>query len=945
MAKKKSKKTDDEKENKKNKDTKKKETKKTTSKKQVKKSNKKTSTKKQSKKTKSKSKKGKKKTKDPRDLYTPPKIVKEPKEYRDLREKIKKILKDRVLPKKIVDEIIEFVLKDKDLEKKKNLEKIVETSYKHFEKNVIDPSEACGIVGAQSIGEPGTQMSIPYNEKILFKQNEKIGVCKIGDFVDDVMNEYGYGHIKESEVCDLPAKKEIFVPSLNKNEKIEWKKILSCSRHKSPKKILQIKTRSGRKIKATDAHSFVIRNNNRIVPITGKNLQPGDRIPVVKKLEENCISSLDLGNYLDIENMKHAFEQNDLIYPYPSKKPLPKNMELNSSLGWFIGAYLAEGNSTKYYTSISNTDKLFQSKIREFAKKHGFTFNEYDNDRGFSMGHDIHINSSLLSSFMKKSCGTGAVYKKVPDFSYSAEIDFVSALLKGYFDGDGNISIDRKTIRAASSSKELIDGIALLLNRFGIFSSKGKNKNGYTLQISYRYAPIFLQKIGLDNKSKKERLKKLSKLVSIKTKSYDINDMIPGFGNIFYEIADKLGFPKRLVNNFTKRQRIGRNTLFRYIEKFEKISEDKSINIDKELKTLKKMANGDVVWDEIKDISYIDINDEYVYDLSVEGLETFTTFDGVITHNTMRTFHYAGVAEINVTLGLPRLIEIVDARSAPSTPMMNIYLKDKYKSNSDLAKKVANQIEITRLNSIADIETDLTNLVISIKPNKSTIKNKDITQEDILEKVSKIRKIEAKQKKDKIKVTLDEPSYKKLLGINETLKDLKVKGIDGIKRIIIRKEPNEGYVIYSEGSNLEKVLEIEGVDPFRTNTNDIQAVGRVLGIEAARNMIIQEAHNTLSEQGLNVDLRHIMLVSDVMTSDGTIRAIGRHGVSKEKESVLSRAAFEITVSHLLKAARKGETDELGGVAENIIVGQPVNLGTGAVELVMQASKKKKKKGK
>jgi DNA-directed RNA polymerase subunit A" len=310
------------------------------------------------------------------------------------------------------------------------------------------------------------------------------------------------------------------------------------------------------------------------------------------------------------------------------------------------------------------------------------------------------------------------------------------------------------------------------------------------------------------------------------------------------------------------------------------------------------------------------------------------------TQMTMRTFHYAGVAEINVTLGLPRLIEIVDARSIPSTPMMNIYLRDEYRLNSDLSKEVANQIEITRLNSIADIETDLTNLVIYVRPNMKTLKSKNITIKELGEIIKKIRGIDAKIDKDSIKITLDEPSYKKLLDVNETLKDLKVKGIDGIKRIIIRKEPKEGYVIYSEGSNLEKVLQVEGVDPYRTTTNDIQAVGRTLGIEAARNMIIQEAYNTLSEQGLNVDLRHIMLVSDVMTADGTIRAIGRHGVSKEKESVLSRAAFEITVSHLLQAARRGETDKLGGVAENIIVGQPVNLGTGAVELVMKRSKKK-----
>ena len=316
------------------------------------------------------------------------------------------------------------------------------------------------------------------------------------------------------------------------------------------------------------------------------------------------------------------------------------------------------------------------------------------------------------------------------------------------------------------------------------------------------------------------------------------------------------------------------------------------------------------------------------------------------TQMTMRTFHYAGVAEINVTLGLPRLIEIVDARSIPSTPMMTIYLQDEYKVNTDLAKEIANKIEITRLTDVADIEMDLINIVINIKPNKKTMEKKGLTIDEMLEGVQSVRKTDAEiEKKDTIKITLDEPGYMKLQNVNETLKKLKIKGIDGIKRVIIRNEPNEGYVIYSEGSNLTEVLKIEGVDPYRTATNDIHAVARELGIEAARNMIIQEAHNTLSEQGLNVDLRHIMLVADVMTADGTVRAIGRHGVSGEKSSVLSRAAFEITVNHLLLASQRGEADTLNGVAENIIVGQPVNLGTGAVKLVMKLGKTKKKKGK
>jgi DNA-directed RNA polymerase subunit A" len=120
---------------------------------------------------------------------------------------------------------------------------------------------------------------------------------------------------------------------------------------------------------------------------------------------------------------------------------------------------------------------------------------------------------------------------------------------------------------------------------------------------------------------------------------------------------------------------------------------------------------------------------------------------------------------------------------------------------------------------------------------------------------------------------------------------------------------------------------------IRTTTNSVFEIYRVYGVEAARAALIHEANRTLAEQGLGVDIRHLMLVADVMTNEGDIRAIGRHGISGKKTSVLARAAFEITAAHLLRAAITGEVDELKGVAENIIVGQPITLGTGAVNLV------------
>jgi DNA-directed RNA polymerase subunit A" len=314
------------------------------------------------------------------------------------------------------------------------------------------------------------------------------------------------------------------------------------------------------------------------------------------------------------------------------------------------------------------------------------------------------------------------------------------------------------------------------------------------------------------------------------------------------------------------------------------------------------------------------------------------------TQMTMRTFHFAGVAEINVTLGLPRLIEIVDARRTPSTPTMTIFLTEQLKGDRAAASRIANQIETTSLKDIAAVESDLSTLGIKVIPDAEKMKQKDITLEDVQTAVGSVRRITAKTNEDKkkganIEVTLAEANFKNLQKAVDDLKKVKVKGIDGITRLVVSRDDKEGgYILYTEGSNLKEVLEVEGVQHSRVKTNDILQIQDELGIEAARQAIMEEAYATLKGQGLQVDLRHLMLVADVMTADGEVKAIGRQGVSGQKSSILARAAFEITVDHLLTAGMTGEVDPLNGVAENIIVGQPVNLGTGAVRLAMDTGK-------
>ncbi|MCK9404896.1 MAG: DNA-directed RNA polymerase subunit A'' [Methanothrix sp.] len=302
------------------------------------------------------------------------------------------------------------------------------------------------------------------------------------------------------------------------------------------------------------------------------------------------------------------------------------------------------------------------------------------------------------------------------------------------------------------------------------------------------------------------------------------------------------------------------------------------------------------------------------------------------TQMTMRTFHYAGVAEINVTLGLPRLIEIVDARKIPSTPTMTIKLTPEYAHDRDLAREVAWAIESSSILHLGSIATDLAEMNVIIELNPGALDQRKITAEEVAAKLKEETGLDVDQKENLLVMAPEEPSYRELLQLVEKIKKLSLKGVEGIKRVVIRKEGDE-YILYTEGSSLKKVMQFEGVDSTRIKTNNISEIGEVLGIEAARNAIINEATDTLREQGLTVDVRHIMLVADIMTVDGELKQIGRHGVSGEKASVLARAAFEVTVNHILDAAVRGDVDDLKGVTENVIVGQPIQLGTGDVKLV------------
>ena len=867
------------------------------------------------------------------------------------------------LPERLKDDLYS-TLEQRDVTAAEAKE-IVQATETQYLENRVDPLDPVGTVSAQSIGEPGTQMSVPGDERILLRRDGETELVEIGSFVDGVLATRERTEIDGHEVAAPPA---VEVLSLRADEQVTWKPLEQVSRHEMPEELLRFELESGREIRATKAHSFVTRRDNEVVPVAGDELTAGDWLPVVGSFDGDGPDVVDLREYLPADEYQYtstltdggtevsppsgpaqaqteraALEAGDLdldehgVSPRHGTVSLPEQLPLDAETGFFLGAFLADGNCTDHHVSISNTDPAFQARIRSFAERFGLTTSEHETTSGAAAGHDLRVNGTVLADVVRDLCLVDGA-KTVPDVAFGAPEPFVRGLLSGYLSGDGTIAT--RAVQVSSVSAPLIEGIALLLARVGVYATRSTQDETSVLRIPAEHVPRVHEAVELVGHRGDELA---ARAAEINPDGPDATDQIPNFGDTLQSAAAAAGIPSREVHGAHERQRIGRNRLARLTTEIDERVDERPSELD----ALERAVGGDVVWERIESIEPITSDDEYVYDVSVAGLETFTTAQGVVTHNTMNTFHYAGVAEIDVTQGLPRLIELVDARKEPDTPMMTVYLEDEYAADRDRAHEVVWEIEATQILQLGDVSTNVADMVVQIALNEDTLNERWPTVDDptavageIAETIESKLGVTTRQQGLNVEFGPDEPSYRELLQLVEQLREITFKGIEDISRVVIRKEEladGDEFILYTEGSEFGDVLEIEGVDATRTTCNNIHEINENLGIEAAREAIIEETMNTLAEQGLDdVNIRHLMLVADIMTNEGTIESIGRHGISGSKDSVLARAAFEVTVSHLLDAAVHGEVDELDGVTENVIVGKPIKLGTGDVDLRMDA---------
>lgn len=293
---------------------------------------------------------------------------------------------------------------------------------------------------------------------------------------------------------------------------------------------------------------------------------------------------------------------------------------------------------------------------------------------------------------------------------------------------------------------------------------------------------------------------------------------------------------------------------------------------------------------------------------------------------------------MQVTSGLPRLIEIFDARRTPSTPEMEIYLERESNNEKD-AKIIAEKIQEIKLKDvIKEIKINFADKKIEAVINNESFKRVHSSIDTIAKKLNDDGKLggNCKVHGNSFVFTGKDLNFKELYKLKEKIKEALISGIKGIEQILVVKREND-YVILTAGTNLKELIKFKGVNREKTVSNDLHEVCDVFGVEVARSVIIREIQKVTNSQGLDIDERHMKLIADAMTSEGSVKGITRMGIISQKSSILARASFETPVKQFVTATLKENKDELNSVIENIILNQPVPVGTGLPGLMVEVT--------
>ena len=800
---------------------------------------------------------------------------------------------------------------------------------KNYQANAL-PGEQVGIIAAQSIGEPSTQMtlnSVDWDTKIMIAKNGEIVCTQIGKFVDQHMaaNPAAIQEFPNNQLyLDLKDGNDWQAVSCNENGQMMWTKLEAITRHPvvnedGTNTILEVELASGRSVKATKGKSFLTRVGDKVLDINGSDLKVGDVLPIANSL---AIDSLPVMKSLSVR--EHL--------PPTNWSQIPAEIPLTGAFGFFVGAYLAEGMSNTMQIHITNNDTASLAKVAALMTEWNVGTHTISQQRETAKSGitttSLVIHSTLLATLMRKLFGRVSYEKTMPDWVFQAPEEFVQGLVDAYISGDGTIEKKTGCVKATSVSKDLLVRMGTLFARFGIFSTMSERtpelgafdsvKTNYTMYIPVKYSAVFANTFHLSVTGKQAIL-------------------------------------------------------------------DEQFGVDARVRVCRRESTGDMVWDTIKSIKEVVPMKDRVYDLTVATTRNFMTMDCI---GVKDTFHLAGVAaKSNVTRGVPRLKELLKVTQNPKAISLTIPLKAEYRGSKEKARAVIQDLELTLLkditiktavyfdpkdsSSVLEEDRDLLEFfhlyeneemkeqepwsawLLRFEMDRERMFRKNITMDDVAYVLrtrfgESLNLVYSDYNSDKLIMRMRLPknnmasemddmiALKKFQ--NRILNGIVFRGVPGIKSISFREDkdvmelvdgvykPVLQYILDTDGSNFLQVMTHPYVDPHKLTSSHVHDIYEVLGIEATRATLLHEITTLFEEAGVNN--RHLGLLCDVMTRAGRLMSADRHGINKTDIGPLAKASFEETERILLNAAVYGEMDPVTGVSANIMLGQPIRGGTG-----------------
>ena len=820
-----------------------------------------------------------------------------------------------------------------------------------------------------------TLNSIDWKEQILYSKHDNVIVEPIGKMIDNLLEKFPkeIEHIKENRTEYLKLEDGYYIPSCDEDGYTDWYKIEAITRHLPVGKLVKIKTQSGREVTATQSKSFLIWNHQtfKFEPINGSDIKVGDIVPTTSKLNRlstqeyfhlDTIFPRDEYLYTDevvkARNYKLSGEtcwwknhyNIDFVLPYNRPDTLfgkrrdflmscepgyiymhtsnvlvshmTDKIKLDNDFGFIIGIYLADGWVTKTFMGISKNNENIRKRVTDWCDKYGITYHLVTTVDKYRKGtsNDLKIHSTLLARMFKIICDTGSENKYIPSFAYTAPDDFIRGLMDGYFSGDGTVCKEDGSIICSSVSENLILGVSFLLSYLGIFgklSSYQQTKNNigtknikkmHTLKITNDFAKTFSKEIYLTENDKQDRLLNITM-----TRDY-----------MYERGRSQEDYPEYL----------------------------------------------DVYFDEIVSIDYVDGSTEFVYDLTVETTRNFSLYSGL---NLRDTFHRAGQGDKTVTTGVPRFQELLNATKSPKIVNCNVYFKKYSKTIQELREIVGHNLVCLKLSDLAEnIDINMNKEdeewyetfkilyndnfakhkdCISIKLKKNILFKYRIKIEEIAERIEKewedlhcvfscneIARIDIFVDMSKIKFTETQLLFITDENANEiyidecvlpTLEKFVFFGIPDIKNIYYTNDSKTGeWYIETDGSNFKQLLALPIIDMTRLHSNNVWDIYSNLGIEAAREFLVNEFESIME----GIASCHTKLLVEKMTFRGNISSISRYTLRNDDCGPLSKASFEESVEHMIKSGFAGEVEKCIGVSASIICGNRAKMGTGMIDL-------------